>query len=67
MATKHTDICLSKAQDEEPIFVLRAQDLFAPQLVRAWVELARPAGTPKAKLDEALALAAHMEGAKVPD
>lgn len=73
MATKHTDTCLQKAGEAEPIFVLRAQDQLAPIVVRKWVELARKAGTPGAKLDEALSLANAMEewqaqhGAKRPD
>jgi hypothetical protein len=36
MATKHTDTCLQKAADDEPIFVLRAQDELAFDLVRLW-------------------------------
>lgn len=36
MATKHTDICLQKAGDDEPIFVLRAQDELAANTVRHW-------------------------------
>lgn len=28
--------CLGKADDDEPIFVLRAQDVFAPSLVESW-------------------------------
>ena len=28
--------CLGKAADDEPIFVLRGQDLLAPTLVRQW-------------------------------
>jgi len=38
MATKHTAVCLQNAGDEEPIFVLRAQDELAPGLVRDWAE-----------------------------
>lgn len=36
MATKNTDRCLQKVSDDEPIFVLRAQDRLAPALVRQW-------------------------------
>jgi len=28
--------CLNKAADDEPIFVLRAQDLLAPELIANW-------------------------------
>lgn len=38
MSTKHTDTCLQKAEDDEPIFVLLARDLSAPELVESWVE-----------------------------
>ena len=38
MATKRTgDACYEKADPDEPIFVLRAQDVLAPWLVRLWV------------------------------
>jgi hypothetical protein len=36
VATKNTDRCLQKVSDDEPIFVLRAQDRLAPALVRQW-------------------------------
>ena len=36
MATKATDSCLAKVGDDEPIFVLRAQDQLAPRTVRLW-------------------------------
>lgn len=72
MATKYTDTCLQKAADDEPIFVLRAQDLLAPGVVRHWAELycitqhgsehlltAGDCTDPKVR--EALALADKME------
>lgn len=70
MATKHTDTCLQKAADDEPIFVLRAQDFYAPRLVRDWALWARCGGQRQdgsisdalqTKIDEALALADEME------
>jgi hypothetical protein len=73
MATKHTDLCLQKAGESEPIFVLRAQDQLAPLVVRAWAKLAHQAGVPRAKIQEAHALADAMDawqaehGAKRPD
>jgi hypothetical protein len=41
MATKLTDQCLAKVGDDEPIFVLRAQDAFAPIVVRVWIALVK--------------------------
>ncbi len=73
MATKHTDECLKKCGESEPIFVLRAQDQLAPIIVRKWAQLAHQAGAPKAKTQEAHKLADAMEawqeehGAKRPD
>lgn len=73
MATKHTDACLQKAADDEPIFVLRAKDKHAPHVVRLWASLARETGCPGEKLREAQELAQKMEawagqhGSKFPD
>lgn len=39
MATKHNCTCLEKAADEEPIFVLRAQDASAAKVIRYWAYL----------------------------
>lgn len=63
MATKHTSPCLQKAADDEPIFVLRAQDKTAPAIIRKWVKMQQihnPNPSP-AKLNSALALALEME------
>ena len=35
MGYKHNDLYLAKVADDEPIFVLRAQDTFAPGMIRA--------------------------------
>lgn len=65
--------CMSKAADDEPVFVLRAQDKHAPAMVRIWAGAALASGTPQAKVNEALDLANAMESwqsehsAKVPD
>jgi len=65
--------CIVKAADDEPVFVLRAKDKFAPTVVRGWVALAKAAGVPSEKLLEAELLAIEMEAwqeendAKVPD
>jgi hypothetical protein len=70
MATKHTCSCLKKAADDEPIFVLRAQDKLAPAVVQYWIDLARSQGTPEPTLQEAERCMASMEAwptKKVPD
>jgi hypothetical protein len=61
MATKHNSVTLGKAQDDEPIFVLRAQDTLAPALVRRWADEAERAGCPAVKFIEARAVADAME------
>lgn len=61
MSTKHDDVCLMKAADDEPIFVLRAQDKLAPIIVRLWADLAEAHGCAEAKVREAVSLAARME------
>ncbi len=30
--------CLGKARSDEPLFILRAQDKFAPELIEKWAE-----------------------------
>lgn len=62
MGFKNSDSCLQKVADDEPIFVLRAKDSLAPEIVREWVKLARLCGkTPPEKLAEAEELAVKME------
>jgi hypothetical protein len=36
MATKRKNKCLQKAAPHEPIFVLRAQDQLAPEVIEFW-------------------------------
>ena len=73
MGYKHDDACLASVADNEPIFVLRAQDKLAPILVRLWATLCEPLSTPDGKLEEAYILAVRMEewqrmhGSKWPD
>lgn len=73
MATKHTDSCLQKTADDEPIFVLRARDSLAPEIVEAWADAAEKAGTPAKKVEEARMQALMMRawqmshGSRVPD
>lgn len=45
----------------EPVFVLRAQDELAPQLVRQWARLADASGCPAEKVNEANSKALRME------
>jgi hypothetical protein len=69
--------CLGRASDDEPVFVLRAQDTFFVPLVRLWIELVENAaplpGIAEAKLMDAIDIAnAGVDwqrrcGAKVPD
>jgi len=51
----------SAIQDDEPIFILRAQDPSAGDAVRAWVTLSAMAGVPPATLESALKQADRME------
>ena len=74
MATKATGVpCYDKAAPDEPIFVLRATDVFAPEVIRFWSEKARRGGTRSTKVSDALACADAMEawavehGSKIPD
>ncbi len=62
--------CFSKAHPDEPLFVLRAQDALAPNIVRSWASLAEQQGTPPEKVREARELADQMEAwhtTKIPD
>lgn len=76
MATKREELdthgsCLDRAAEDEPLFILRAQDRLAPHLVRIWAHAAAVCGAPDAKVAGALETADRMEewgGAKkVPD
>jgi hypothetical protein len=66
MATKAIELerlangqgCLGRADDDEPLFILRAQDRLAAPLVWLWAELAHRLGVPKAL--EATAIAEDM-------
>jgi hypothetical protein len=61
MATKRNSVSLMKADDNEPIFVLRAQDRLAAAAVRFWADEAEKAGSSVAKIAEAREVAAAME------
>ncbi len=73
MGTKHDDPCLANAADDEPLFVLRAQDNMAPDTVRLWARTARTRGVNAEKVNAAMKQADKMEawakehGSKAPD
>ena len=52
--------CLAPTPLDEPIFILRAQDILAPRVVVRWAHLADQAGSPQAKVQAALELAKQM-------
>jgi hypothetical protein len=52
--------CLGQAALDEPVFILRAQDILAPRVVVRWAHLAEQAGTPQHKVQGALELAKQM-------
>lgn len=63
--------CLNKAKADEPIFVLRAQDMCADFAVERWAEAASATlGADHPKIKEAMALAEQMRAwptRKMPD
>ena len=44
MATKYQNACLNNCAEGEPIFVLRAQDVTAPEVIEYWLSLALARG-----------------------
>lgn len=69
------DRCLPKVRDDEPIFVLRGQDLVAPLAIEYWGVQARNHHSPNMKVEEAMQdaqnfrnwQAAHPKQVKYPD
>jgi hypothetical protein len=66
--------CLGKCKDDEPVFVLVGDDLFAAGTIGFWVSrLSMMAGRNRAKVDEAnevikeFQLWAAKHGTKIPD
>ncbi len=58
--TKHTSTCLIKSLDDEPVFVLRAKDPTAPEIITTWC--AKNYGIqPEEKLTGAMAIAQEMQ------
>lgn len=60
ISTKHNSQCLTKAEDNEPIFVLRANDPTASMLVRAWANRNKRI-QPADKINSALQMAKAMD------
>lgn len=52
MGTKNDDSCLANAADDEPLFVLRAQDNMAADTVRLWARTAKTRGVNQEKVEE---------------
>jgi hypothetical protein len=52
--------CLGKAADDEPVFILRGQDIIAYELVRRWADIAERHGCGADKIKEARNLASAM-------
>lgn len=52
--------CLGKAADDEEVFVLRAQDVHAADLVEKWAIWAQASGCSPNKVQEAHEIAARM-------
>ena len=52
--------CYDKAADDEPLFVLRAQDALAPEVVEHWAFLAKRLGVAFEKIEAAYEVAGAM-------
>ena len=52
--------CLDRAALDEPVFILRPQDILAPKVVVRWAHLAEQAGSPHDKVRGALQVAKQM-------
>lgn len=67
---KGTDGTLYRTAPDEPVFVLRAQDVIAPLVVEQWASVARNLGVPQHKVKRALRCAEEMRkwpGRRLPD
>lgn len=53
--------CLTKADPDEPLFILRGHDKAAPATVRLWVHLGKIHGVSDAKIEGAEKIAREME------
>jgi len=62
MSTKDSGLpILDKVAPDEPVFVLRARDIIAPEIVREWAYRAQCEGAPIEKCDDARRIADAME------
>jgi len=61
MSTKNNSTCLSKSQDDEPLFVLCARDPDASNTVRDWAARASLRGAPDSKVSGARVVAEEMD------
>ena len=62
MATKRAGVaCYDRAGEDEPLFVLRAQDVLAAGVVREWADRAERGGTKAEIVAEARKVAEEME------
>lgn len=62
--------CIDRLAPGEPYFILRAQDLLAPEHIESWAIEAELNGCPPAKVAEARAIAKDMRNwrkRKMPD
>ncbi len=56
------DSCLGRAEDDEPLFILRAKDGLSSTTVRAWADYAAKSGLhEREKIDEARMCADTMD------
>lgn len=60
MSTKHTNPCILNAANDEPLFVLRAQDKLAPLVIEFWIKLGKELGVPVDKLVDAREVSDEM-------
>lgn len=75
MSFKHDPGLLDKIGDDEPIFILRAQDIVAAAIVDEWAKVALMQGSPSEKVYGAIQVATDIRAwqykngrkVKVPD
>jgi len=58
---KHTNSCLRKARDDEPVFVLLGRDPISQDIVAEWAKAAMTAGHNPRKVVEAMFIATVMQ------
>lgn len=73
--SKHTNICLQKADDDMPLFVLKPTDASAVTVIEYWYMRGISTGVPREKMDDTLRVRdafkrwqeQHPDRVKVPD